>query len=131
MTVVDASAIVDGLLDMPRRGDAVTRELRKARSLHTLDFAHLEVISALRRHTALGEVSEQRADDALRDLESAPMLRHKARPLSRRVWELRHNHKPYDAAYIALAEALDMPLLTTDGHLARSTGHRARIIEAQ
>lgn len=131
MTVVDASAIIDGLLDTPLRGDAVARELQNAEVLQTLDFAHLEVISALRRHAALGALSEQRAREALSDLESAPLVRYPASPLTQRIWELRENHTPYDAAYVALAEALDMPLLTTDHRLARSGGHRARIVMAE
>ena len=48
-------------------------------------------------------------------------------PLVSRIWELRGNLTAYDAAYVALAEALDAPLITTDGRLARASGHRARV----
>ena len=123
--------MVDRLLGTAERGAAVSGQIRKARALHTLDFAYLEILSALRRKTALGELSNQGARKALIDLESAPLILHPAAPGAGRIWELRHNHTPYDAAYIALAEALDMPLVTTDSRLARSTGHSAQIIEAQ
>lgn len=88
-------------------------------------------MSALRRRIALGRLDEPRARQALSDLAIIRMRRHAAYPFRERVWDLRDTHTSYDAAYIALAEALDMPLLTTDLRLARSRGHRARIIEAQ
>lgn len=44
-----------------------------------------------------------------------------------RIWELRNNLTAYDAAYVALAEALEAPLLTRDRRLAAAAGHRARI----
>lgn len=130
MIVLDASALVDRLLGTTERGAAVSGEIRKARALHTPDFAYLEILSALRRKSAHRELSNQRARKALSDLKSSPLILHPAAPNAVRIWELRHNHTPYDAAYLALAEALDLPLLTTDGRLARSGGHRARIIEA-
>lgn len=104
--------------------------MRKARFLHTLDFAYVEVVSTLRRKAARRELTEERAVVALDDLATAPLTRHPAAPLSARMWELRHSHSPYDAAYIALAEGLAMPLLTIDRKLARSSGHRAEIVEA-
>ena len=79
---------------------------------------------------ARGGLSTQRAKQALTDLAAAPVIRHPAASLTERIWELRKSHSAYDAAYVALAEALDMPLLTTDQRLARSTGHSARIVEA-
>ncbi len=104
--------------------------MRRARSLHTLDLAYVEVVSTLRRLEARRELGNQRARQALSDLATAPVTRHPAAPYAERIWELRKNHSAYDAAYVALAEALSMPLLTTDQRLARATGHRARIIEA-
>ena len=130
MVILDASALIDGLLGADERAAAVAEEMRRARFLHTLDLVHVEILSALRRKVARGELSNQRAELALSDLSTAPVTRHLAAPLSERIWELRHNHSPYDAAYVALAEVLSMPLLTTDRRLARSTGHRAQIVEA-
>jgi predicted nucleic acid-binding protein len=43
-------------------------------------------------------------------------------PFLHRIWELRHIVTPYDAAYIALAEALDVVLVTGDARLSRASG---------
>jgi predicted nucleic acid-binding protein len=130
VVILDASALVDWLVGTPDVGPAVAEEIRQAGSVHTLDLAQIEVVSALRRMEARGELGERRALDALSDLAAMRLRRHTAWRLGQRTWELRHTHSPYDAAYVALAEALSMPLLTTDHRLGRSRGHTARIIEA-
>lgn len=130
MIVLDASALTDWLLGTPLLGAAVAARIRSARSLHTLDMAYVEVISALRQKLRRGELSGARADVALADLAETPLRRHPAAPLSERIWTLRSSHSAYDAAYVALAEVLSAPLLTTDRRLARSQGHRALILEA-
>ena len=61
------------------------------------------------------------------DLAELDLRRHPDDVLSSRIWELRANVTAYDAAYLALAEALRAPLLTTDGRLARAPGHRATV----
>ena len=48
-------------------------------------------------------------------------------PLAIRIWGLRHNLTPYDAAYVALAEGLEAPLVTTDARIAASPGHTAEV----
>ena len=128
--ILDASALVEWLLNRAPSGPAVAAEMRRAASLHTLDFAQLEIVSTLRRREARADLDRRRAEEALADLAALSLGRHATSPLIPRIWELRHNHSPYDAAYVALAEALAMPLLTIDRRLARSTGHRAEIIEA-
>jgi len=47
--------------------------------------------------------------------------------LIERIWELRHTITAYDASYVALAELLDVPLVTCDAKLATSNGHKAEI----
>lgn len=130
MITIDASALVDWLLGTPRRGAAVADRMREAGIVHTLDFAQLEVLSALRGGIARRELTAERATLALDRLGSTPLSRHRATPFLTRAWALRATHTPYDAAYVALAEALDAPLVTTDSRLARSRGHRATIVEA-
>lgn len=127
--MLDASALVDWLLGTSSR-DAIADQIRRARFPQTLDFAYLEVISALRAKITRGELDPERAELALQDLEVTPLHRHRAAPLARRVWALRATLTPYDAAYVALAEALRAPLVTTDSRLARSRGHRATIVHA-
>jgi predicted nucleic acid-binding protein len=68
-----------------------------------------------------------RGEQALLDLADVPLNRYAHDLFLLRIWGLRRNLTAYDALYIALAEALDAPLITRDGALARSSGHRARV----
>ena len=129
MIVLDASALVDWLLGTPH-ASAVAEHMDGVGLSHTLDFAHLEVLSACRAGLSAERLGAERAELAVDDLVATPFEFHRAAPFALRVWELRATHSPYDAAYVALAEALDAPLVTTDRRLARSRGHRATIVEA-
>lgn len=131
MIVLDASALVDWLVQSPDRGAAVGERMRSASSLHSVDHVYVEIVSALRRKLARRELTTARADLALGDLRETRIRRHSARPLTARMWELHHALSAYDAAYVALAESLSVPLITTDGRLARSSGHAALIEEAR
>ncbi|MGE0667330.1 MAG: type II toxin-antitoxin system VapC family toxin [Sphingomonadales bacterium] len=127
MTVVDASVLVEVLL-RTRAGQALSRRvLRSGETLHGPHLIDIEVAHAIRRATAKGDIAVQRGHDALADLIGFPLRRYRHDVLLPRIWELRANVTAYDGAYVALAELLDAPLLTCDGPLARSSGHRARI----
>jgi len=130
MIVIDASALVDWLLGTPGRGAAVAGRMGRARFVHTLDFVHLEVLSAFRKAVARRDLSDERAQLALTRLAATPLGSHRAARLTARAWELRETLTPYDAAYVALAEGLRAPLVTTDLRLARSRGHKAEIVYA-
>ena len=130
MIVLDAAALTDWLLQAPQRGHTVAGHMRSARSLHTLDFAFIEVVSALRRKVARRELTGTRAELAIADLRDTRIRRHAVAPLCARAWALRETNSAYDAAYAALAETLAAPLVTTDARLARSRGHRAEIVDA-
>jgi predicted nucleic acid-binding protein len=127
LLVVDASALVDFLLAAPA-ARAVEQELDRAESLHAPHVIDLEIASALRRVVAERRIHEARGLVALRDLAELPLTRYPAGPMLERIWELRPTLTTYDAAYVALAEALEVPLLTTDERLARSHGHHAEIL---
>lgn len=86
------------------------------------ELIDLEVVSTLRRAARSGRLDQRRSGQALTDLASLPLRRVPHLPLLPRVWELRDNLTAYDAAYVALAEALDALLLTADGPLGRSNG---------
>ncbi len=81
-------------------------------SMHLID---IEVLHSLRYLNALGELTDERASDARADFRDLALVRHPHLALSDRMRELRHNLTVYDAVYVALAEALDVPLGTCDG----------------
>ncbi|CAN5373633.1 type II toxin-antitoxin system VapC family toxin [soil metagenome] len=126
MIVVDAAALVDALT-VPEG----TNRLRSRLAVEELNAPALldyEVVSALRGLTLVGRLSETRATDALTDFDDLPITRWPFEDaLRRRALQVRHTVSGYDAAYVALAEALDCPLLTRDRRLARSHGHDAFI----
>jgi predicted nucleic acid-binding protein len=87
----------------------------------------LEVAQVLRRYTLSGEMDAERSEQALEDLADLSLYRYPHDVFLFRIWALRRNLTAYDAAYLALAEALDAPLVTRDTALARAPGHRARV----
>ena len=88
----------------------------------------LGVLSSLRKSVARGNVTEAQAGDALVDFGDLALVRYPATNIIERIWELRSTLTPYDAAYVALSEALGVALVTTDSRLARSHGHEAEIV---
>jgi predicted nucleic acid-binding protein len=122
MIVVDASVLATALGDDGRDGDTA-RERLAGQDLVAPEIIDLEVTSAWRRTLS----DDRRATLALTDLAELPMQRASHLPLLPRCWEFRHNLTPYDAAYVALAEALDVSLLTADERLSRAPGIRCAI----
>jgi predicted nucleic acid-binding protein len=124
--VVDASVLAAALGDDGADGDTARGRLR-GEHLAAPDLIDLEVVSVLRRQLAGRKLDVRRAGLALDDLLDLPIQRVPHRPLLRRVWELRRDVSAYDAAYVALAEGLDAPLLTADARLARAPGIRCAV----
>jgi predicted nucleic acid-binding protein len=125
--VLDASAAVE-LVTAGRAAAAVwDRILRDDETLHAPHLLDVEVTQALRRFHRAGDLDADRGREALEDLRALPVTRYPHEPLLLRLWELRASVSAYDAVYIALAEALDAPLVTLDSRLARAHGHTARI----
>jgi predicted nucleic acid-binding protein len=127
MIVIDASALADVLLRLPSAGAAEQRILDPDEALHAPQLLDLELLQVLRRFATMGQGQQERAAEALEDLEALRIARHPHEPLRRRIWELRANLTAYDAAYVALAEELECPLVTRDARLAKAPGHRARV----
>jgi predicted nucleic acid-binding protein len=126
MIVLDASVAIDYLLRIDWEPIA-QRLLAVGESWHAPHLLDLEVAQVLRRYAAGGELSAARGRQALEDLAVLPIARYGHEPLLARIWQLRPNLTAYDAAYVALAEALEAPLLTRDRRLAGAPGHRAAV----
>jgi len=127
LIVIDASAALELLLQT-QKGMAVGHlALTTHERMHAPHLIDIEVTQTLRRLTLGKNLTVKRAEEALVDFSMLAVERHEHRSLMNRVWELREGLTAYDAVYVALAEALDAPLLTCDARLSRAHGHRARI----
>ena len=130
MIVLDASALVELLLGTSLGRAIASRIADPETGLHAPHLADVEVAQTLRRYVSDGDLDAAPAAAALADLRALDVERHAHEPLLDRVWALRDNLTAYDAVYVALAEALDAPLLTCDGRLARAPGmaHRVELV---
>lgn len=119
--VVDASVLAVALGDDGTDGrHARARLVREA--LVAPELIDLEVASVWRRQVAAKLMVGRRASEALAELANLPLRRASHHPFLRRIWELRHSVTAYDAAYVALAEALEVPLVTADARFVRAPG---------
>ena len=127
MIVVDASAAIELVLASPRGRRVGARLASLSLTLHAPHLLDLEVAQAIRRYAAAGLIDAERGRMALGYLGLLGIERYGHGELLPRVWALRANLTAYDAAYVALAEALQAPLLTCDRGLSAAPGHSARI----
>ena len=125
--VVDASVLVAALVDSGRIG-TWAESVVAADSLAGPELVLAETGNILRRLERAGEISRLEATAAYRDLLRLDMALFPFAPFAERVWELRSNLTSYDAWYVALAEALDCPLVTLDLKLGRADGPRCDIV---
>jgi predicted nucleic acid-binding protein len=116
------------LLRTPRGERAAARLVQVNDELHVPHLLDVEFAQVLRRLLRIGRIDVEESERALEDLRVFPVMRHPHLPLLTRIWELRNSVSAYDATYVALAEALDAPLMTCDTGLSRSHGHRADIV---
>ena len=127
MIVVDASALLEVLLGTPAAAAVAARLFDAGDTLHAPHLIDVEVAQALRRVALAGRLDPARGRTALGIVADLSLRRYPHIELLPRVWELRNSVTAYDAVYIALAEALDAPLLTRDAALAAPRAHRARV----
>jgi len=124
LAVIDASVLTAFYAaDDPGRA-AVTARLAVGDALFAPAHMDAEVVSALRRMARSSPVLRVAVPGALRHLAGFPIRRMPLAPLLQRMWELRDNITPYDAAYVALAERLNGPLITGDVKLTAASGPR-------
>jgi predicted nucleic acid-binding protein len=124
--VVDSSAVLDALAARDPAPGLVER-LAEDGDLHAPHLIDTEILHALRRLLRRRQITAERAYDARTDFADLTLVRYPHEPLNDRVWELRENLTAYDATFVALAEALDAPLITCDARLAAAPGHHVHI----
>ena len=127
MIVVDASALLEVLLRTSFAKAVEDRLFAPQQTLHAPHLLDVEAAQVIRRYAANREIDGERGRAALADLAEFPVRRYPHDFLLQRIWELRNNLTAYDAAYVALAEALNAPLLTRDRRLAGAAGPFAHI----
>lgn len=127
MIVLDASAAIEWLLQTPAGLRIDKRLFSPSQSLHAPHLLDVEVAQVLRRYVRDRTLTEQRGQEALHDFSGLPLNRYSHDFLLPRVWDLRATLTAYDAVYVALAEVLDAPLLTSDNRIASAPGHHAII----
>lgn len=125
--VVDASVVVAALLATDAYGVWAEDSLERG-PLVAPHLLPVEVLSQLRRSVAAGLLAPENVAMAVADLADLPIRYVSAQRHLGRIWELRSNVTPYDAWYVALAEALDAPLVTLDRRLARASGPRCAFV---
>lgn len=125
--MLDASAVVEWLLDLPLAPEVTARLALDDQTLHAPHLLSVEVAQVVRRYVATGDMSAERGAQALTDLADLDVAHYSHEPLLPTIWRLRSNLTAYDAAYVALALALDAPLVTLDARIAAAPGHGATV----
>jgi predicted nucleic acid-binding protein len=126
MLVVDTSAVLEAIVARNPAPGLIER-LAEDGDLHAPHLIDIEVLHALRRLNALGELSDERATDARSDFRQLTLVRYPHTALSERIWELRHNLTAYDSTFVALAELLKAPLITCDAGMDAAPNNTAQI----
>jgi predicted nucleic acid-binding protein len=125
--VLDASAIVDWMLQTPAGQRIEQRIYAHNDTLHSVHLLDVEFAQVLRRLVREQTLTSRRAEEAMEDLMALRVTRYAPVLLLNRIWRLRNNLTAYDAAYVALAEELKAPLITRDQKIAAAPGHAAAV----
>ncbi len=124
--VVDASVLVAALVDSGKDG-VWSEQVIAGGFLVAPHLAIVECLNILRRLELAGQVGQLEAAAAQRNLHELEIELIPIRPFEDRIWQLRHNLTSYDAWYVAVAEAMDLPLATLDRRLAGATGPQCEL----
>jgi len=127
LIVIDASAVIEWILNTSRGRSIGKRLTDGVEQLHAPYLLDIEVLQVVRRYSLRNVISEVRGRQAIEDYGDLLVKRYPHTPLLTRIWELKANLSAYDAAYVALSEALNAPLLTCDSRLANAPGHHAMV----
>jgi predicted nucleic acid-binding protein len=121
MVVVDTSAVLAALAERTPDCELVQR-LADDGDMHAPHLIDIEILQALRGLVRGGKLSADRAEDVRTDVAALAITRYGHEPLADRVWALRDNLSAYDAVFVALSEALEVPLITCDARVAAAPG---------
>jgi len=127
LTVIDCSAMIGLLAAKTQTADAIARRVTAAQTLYAPYVLDGEVLSALLGLMRGLKISEREADAALSSYRAFPVQRQDVLPLWPRLKSLHANLSAYDAQYVALAEALHLPLITADARIQRSGVARCKL----
>lgn len=119
--ILDASVLVAALVDSGPHGEWA-EQILAAGSLHAPELLRVETANVLRRLERMKEITTPEANAAFEDLGQLQIELLPFDPFADRIWQLRHNLSCYDAWYVAIAEALRLPLATLDERLCRADG---------
>lgn len=125
--VIDATVLVAAVVDSGPAGEWAERTLAGG-DLHAPELILVEATNILRRLERAKKITALEAAAAHRDQMSLDLEVYAFAPVADRVWELRHTMTSFDAWYVALAEALELPLATLDARLARATGPSCKFL---
>jgi predicted nucleic acid-binding protein len=125
--VIDSSVVVAALVDTGANGSWAEKIIEQD-GLYAPEHIRVEAANVLRRLERGKGITEQEANAAFEDLVELDIDLHAFEAFSTRVWELRHSVAIYDGWYVALAEALDLPLATLDGRLTKAAGPKCRFL---
>ncbi len=127
IAVVDTSALVELFtVDAPELDTGLADRLTRVIP-HVPDVIDVEFHQALRGLLLGNKISSSRAEQARALFGDTPKIRFPTADLTERIWSLRHNLGAYDACFLALAESLDVPLITCDDKQVGASGHRAEV----
>lgn len=126
MLVVDASCLFEVVADTAK-AEPIRLRLAADSDQAAPHLIDAEVLGVIRRHHLTGALDATSSAQAVDDLANWPAERYGHRSLLARAWELRGAVRSWDALYVALAEALDATLVTTDVRLSRATGPRCQV----
>ncbi|NGN69806.1 type II toxin-antitoxin system VapC family toxin [Streptomyces sp. A7024] len=127
MIVIDCSALVHYLTSQAAQGQRIAARIAHERVLAVPHLLDAELASALLGMARGSKLSRTQVDQAMADFRSMPVRRHELNPLWERVQQLSAGLSVYDAHYVALAEGLGAPLVTSDARIAKSGAARCRV----
>jgi predicted nucleic acid-binding protein len=125
--VVDSSVLVAALVDAGPHGTWAEKIVENG-PLHAPELVRVEVTNTLRRLERAKRISTPEANAAHEDLMQLDLQLFSFDPFSDRIWQLRHGVTSYDAWYVAVAEALGLPLATLDKRLGRAQGPKCEFL---